>query len=197
MTNSPLLMNAPAVLRARKLGARQSIEGTSCLEGAGRAPSRPVAAMTALVCIAFTSIWGYVFISPDMPGLDPTIDYAWFVPTGPRFLAVWIALTFCLALSFYLVLRASPDNWARSPAIVAFVAQFILKSIWAALFFGMRAPVPALFVMAIFLICVVTSLWFNALVDRRAAFLMTPYFSGAAFALLLTISAAASVGHSY
>jgi hypothetical protein len=40
-----------------------------------------MAAMTALVCIAFTSIWGYVFISPDMLGLDPTIDYAWFVPT--------------------------------------------------------------------------------------------------------------------
>ena len=197
MTNSPLLTNARAVVLTRKLGARQSIEGTSCLEGAGRAPSRPMAAMTALVCIAFTSIWGYVFISPDMPGLDPTIDYAWFVPTGPRFLAVWIALTFCLALSFYLVLRASPDNWARSPAILAFVAQFILKSIWAALFFGMRAPMAALFVVAIFIICVVMSLWLNALVDRRAAFLMTPYFSGAAFALLLTISAAASVGHSY
>jgi tryptophan-rich sensory protein len=196
MTNSPLFMNARAVVLARKLGATQSIEGTSCLEGAGHAPSRPMAAMTALVCIAFTSIWGYVFISPDMPGLDPTIDYAWFVPTGPRFLAVWIVLTSCLASSFYLVLRASPDNWARGPAVLAFVAQFILKCIWAALFFGLRAPMPALFVVAIFLICVVMSLWLDALVDRHAAFLMTPYFSGAVFALLLTISATASVSHS-
>ncbi|HEV3249084.1 MAG TPA: TspO/MBR family protein [Beijerinckiaceae bacterium] len=194
MTNDPLLMDAPAVLRARKFGAGQDIEGASCLEGAGRAPSRPMAAMMAFICIVFTSIWGYVFISPDMPGLDPTIDYAWFVPTGPRFLTIWIALTLCLASSFYLVLRASPDNRARSPAIVAFIAQFILKSIWASLFFGLRAPVPALFVMAIFFICVIMSLWLNALVDRRAAFLMAPYLSWAAFILLLTISTAASVG---
>jgi benzodiazapine receptor len=187
-------MDAPAVLRARKFGADQDIEGASCLEGAGRAPSRPMAAMMAFICIVFTSLWGYVFISPDMPGLDPTIDYAWFVPTGPRFLAIWIALTLCLASSFYLVLRASPDNRARSPAIVAFIAQFILKSVWASLFFGLRAPIPALFVMAIFFICVITSLWLNTLVDRRAAYLMAPYVSWAAFILLLTISTAASVG---
>jgi translocator protein len=194
MTNNPLLMDAPAILRARKFGVGQDIEGASCLEGAERAPSRPMAAMMALICIAFTSIWGYVFISPDMPGLDPTIDYAWFVPTGSRFLAGWVALTLCLACSFYLVLRASPDNWARSPAILAFIAQFILKSVWASLFFGLRAPIPALFVMAVFFVCVIISIWLNTLVDRRAALLMAPYLSWAAFILLLTISTAVSVG---
>ncbi len=193
MTDNPLLMDAPAVVRARKFGVGQDIEGASCLKGADRAPSRPMAAMMAFICIAFTSIWGYVFISPDMPGLDPTINYAWFVPTGPRFLAGWVALTVCLASSFYLVLRASPDNWARSPAIVAFIAQFVLKSVWAWLFFGLRAPMPALFVMAVFFVCVIMSLWLNALVDRRAAYLMAPYLSWAAFILLLTISTAASV----
>jgi len=195
MTNNPLLVDAPAVRRARKFGADQDIEGASCLEGAGRAPSRPMAAMMAFICIAFTSIWGYVFISPDMPGLDPTIDYAWFVPTGPRFLAGWIALTLCLASAFYLVLRASPESWTRSAAIAAFIAQFVLKCVWAALFFAMRAPLPALFVMAIFFLCVVASLWLSAILDRRAGFLMAPYFSWAAFIFLLTLNTAASVGN--
>ena len=197
MTNNPLLMDAPAVTRARKFGADQDIEGTSCLEGAERAPDRLAAAVTALICVVFTSVWGYVFISPDMPGLDPTINYAWFVPTGPRFLAIWIALTLCLASSFYLVLRSSPDNRARNPAIVVFIAQFILKSMWAWLFFGLRAPVPALFLMVLLVACIVASIWLNALVDRRAALLMAPYFSWAAFVLLLTLSTANAVSNVY
>jgi translocator protein len=189
-------MDAPAVLRARKFGGDQDIEGASCLEGSGRAPNRPVAAMTALVCVAFTSIWGYVFISPDMPGLDPTINYAWFVPTGHWFLTIWMTLTLCLAASFYLVLRSSPDNGARNPAIIAFVAQFILKALWAWLLFGQRAPIPGLMVMTVFVICVIASIWLSAHVDRRAAYLMAPYVSWVAFVFSLTISTAMSVGGS-
>lgn len=194
VTNNPLLVNAPAIVRARVFGADQDIEGASCLDETGRAPNRPMALMTAFVCVAFTSVWGYVFISPDMPGLDPTIDYAWFVPTGNRFLTIWMVLTLCLAGSFYLVLRSSPDNRARSPAIVAFVAQFILKSVWAWLFFGVRAPISALIVMTAFVLCVIASIWLAARIDRRAACLMAPYLAWAAFILLLTISTAATVG---
>jgi tryptophan-rich sensory protein len=187
-------MNAPAVVRARKSGGGPCIEGASCLAGTERAPSRLVAAMTSLVCVAFTSIWGYVFISPDMPGLDPTIDFAWFVPTGPWFLAIWMAQTLCLAASFYLVLRTPPDTVARSPAIAVFVTQFILKSVWASLLFEQRAPVAGLCVMALFVICVVAGVCLAARVDRRAAFLMVPHLSWVAFVLLLTISTAISVG---
>ena len=103
VTNNPLLVNAPAIVRARVFGADQDIEGASCLDETGRAPNRPMALMTAFVCVAFTSVRGYVFISPDMPGLDPTIDYARSVPTGNRFLTIWMVLTLCLAGSFYLV----------------------------------------------------------------------------------------------
>jgi benzodiazapine receptor len=187
-------MDAPAVVRARKFGGCQDMEGASCLEGSERAPNRPVAGMTALVCVAFTSIWGYIFISPDMPGLDPTINYAWFVPTGPWFLAIWMTLTLCLAASFYLVLRAPPDDATRSLAIIAFVAQFILKAVWASLLFGQRAPLTGLYVMTVFVVCVTASIWLSARVDRRAAFLMAPYVSWVVFVLLLTISTAVSVG---
>ncbi|SDR64002.1 TspO and MBR related proteins [Rhizobiales bacterium GAS113] len=194
MTNNPLLVDAPAIERARRFGSAQSIEGASCLEGTQRPPSRPIAAMTAIVCVAMTSIWGFVFIDPDMPGLDPTINYAWFVPTGPLFSTIWLTLTLCIAASFYLVLRSPPGNSARSLAIIAFIAQFILKSFWAWLLFGRRAPITGLYVMTLFVICVIASIWLAAKVDRRAALLMAPYVSWVAFILSLTISSAVVVG---
>ncbi|SED55845.1 TspO and MBR related proteins [Rhizobiales bacterium GAS191] len=149
--------------------------------------------MTAIVCVAMTSVWGFVFIDPDMPGLDPTVNFAWFVPTGPLFSTIWLTLTLCMTASFYLVLRSPPGNSARSLAIIAFIAQFILKSIWAWLLFGQRAPLTGLYVMMLFVICVIASIWFTARVDRRAALLMVPYVSWVSFILLLTISTASAV----
>jgi benzodiazapine receptor len=193
MMNNPLLVDAPAIERARRFGSAQSIEGASCLEGTQLPPSRPIAAMIAFVCVAMTSIWGFVFIDPDMPGLDPIINYAWFVPTGPLFSTIWLALTLCMTASFYIVLRSPPNDTARSLAIIAFIAQFILKSFWAWLLFGQRAPIAGLYVMSLFVICVIASIWLAARVDRRAAFLMAPYVSWVAFILLLTISTAVAV----
>jgi translocator protein len=186
MNDDPLLADTPAAMRARHTGGTQALEGASCIEGEGRPPSRPVAASIALACVAMTSIWGFVFIDPDMPRLDPVIDYAWYIPTSPLFATVWLALILCMAASFYIVLR-SPESSARSVAITAFIAQFILKSLWAWLLFGPRLPAAALYVMILFVICVIVSLWFSLRVDRRAVLLMAPYLAWVAFTLMATI----------
>jgi benzodiazapine receptor len=193
MTNNPLMVDARAIRRARALGSAQSLDGTSCLEGTQRSPSRPVAAATAIICVAFSSIWSFVFTDPYMPGLDATIDYAWYVPTGPLFATIWLTLTLCMTGSFYLVLRAPRDSAARGSAIVAFVAQFILKSLWAWLFFGQRLPVTGLYVMTLFVVSVAATIWLSARVDRRAGLLMAPYASWVAFILLWTLTTAITV----
>src|SRR5258708_16881629 len=109
--------------------------------GEGRRRIRPYAGLAAVLWVAMTSIWGFVFLDPYMPSLDPVVDYAWYVPTGPLFTTVWLILTLMMAAAFYIVLR-SPESPARSAAIVAFVAQFILKSVWAWLLFAPRTPLP-------------------------------------------------------
>ena len=52
---------------------------------------------------------------------------------------------------------------------MALASQFILKSVWAWLFFGVRAPISALIVMTAFVLCVIASIWLAARIDRRAA----------------------------
>jgi benzodiazapine receptor len=193
MRDDPLFGEAPAILRARRLGSAQEIEGASCLEGGERPPIRLIAALVAVLCVAMTSIWEFVFIDPYMPSLDPLVDYAWFVPTGPLFATVWLTLTLLMTVALYLVLRA-PESRARGLAIVAFIAQFILKSLWAWLLFGQRAPVIGLCVMLLFALCVIASIGYAARVDRKAALLMAPYISWVTFILLATTRIALTVG---
>ena len=192
MDDDPLLMGAPSAERARRYGSTLSIEGTSCIGGGQRPPIRPVAALIALICVAMTSIWGFVFIDPDMPELDPIIQYSWFIPTTPLFAPIWLTLTLCMTASFYLVLR-SPQGTARSATIIFYVAQFTLQSLWAWLIFGPRTPIAGLYVMIAFVACVMAGLWYSARVDRRATLLMAPYLAWVAFILLTTIRLARAV----
>jgi translocator protein len=192
--DNPLFSDAPAIASARKLGGVACLDGTDDTGGSGRPPSRPVAAVTAIVCVAVTCVWGYVFTSPDMPGVDPAIAYAWFVPVGPLFPVIWMASTLGLIAAFYLVLRAPPGMGARSAAIAAFLAQFLLRAIWAWAFFAQRTPFGGLFLMVLFVLAVVATIILAARVDRRAALFMAPYLSWVSFVSLVTASTANIVG---
>jgi translocator protein len=172
----PLFLNARAIRRARKHGGVVSLDGTDCLRESGRFPSRAMAAVTAIVCVAISCIWGYIFTSPDMPGINPTIDYAWYIPVSPLFNVVWLASTLGLICAFYLVLRAPPSNPARGVAVAAFLAQFLLRVAWAwAAFFLQRTPYGSVLLVEFFVLAAVVAAIFAARVDRRAVLLMAPY----------------------
>jgi translocator protein len=191
----PLFLNARAIRRARNNGSVVSLHGADCLRESGQPPSRPIAAITAIVCVAVTSIWGYIFTSPKMPSINPTIDYAWFIPVSPLFEAVWLASTLGLICAFYLVLRAPPSNPARGPAVAAFLAQFILRAVWAWAFFIQRTPHVSVLLAEFFILAAVISAIFAARVDRRAVLFMAPYLSWISFISFVTASKAINAGY--
>jgi translocator protein len=194
MRDDPLFSDAPAIVCAREEGGVLCLDGTDDIGGSGQPPSRPISALTAVICVAFTSVWGYVFTSPDMPGIDPVINYAWFVPVGPLFSVIWFAATLGLIAAFYLVLRAPPSARARNGAIAAFLAQFILRAVWAWAFFAQRTPFGGLLLMVLLVLAVIASVILAARVDRRAALFMAPYLTWVSFVSLVTASTAAYAG---
>jgi len=192
--NDPLFSNAPAIVNARKDGGIVSLDGTCDYAGGWQPPSRPIAALTAFICVAVTCVWGYVFTSPDMPGIDPAINYAWYVPVAPLFSVIWFASTLGLIVAFYLILRAPFATAARSAAIGAFLAQFILRAVWAWAFFGQRTPFGGLFLMVLYVLAVVATLILAVRVDRRAALFMAPYVTWVSFVSLVTAHTATYAG---
>lgn len=186
----PLFLKAPAIMRARKRCGVVSLEGTDCLRKSGQPLSRAMAAVTAIVCVAITCIWGFIFTSPDMPGINPTIDYAWYIPVSPLFNMVWLASTLGLICAFYLVLRAPPSNPARGVAVAAFLAQFLLRAAWAWAFFIQRTPYGSVLLVEFFVLAAVVAAIFAARVDRRAVLFMAPYLSWISFVSFVTASKA-------
>jgi translocator protein len=193
MTKIPMLSEAPAAQRAREGEDLRDIEGTREFGQApglevSRAPPRRInAAVISLVCVAVTSISSYVFTNPEMPRIDPVIEFPWFIPIGPYFGVIWLGLTISMVTSFYLILRSSPDNKLRRKAIAAYVAQFPLHTAWAWLLFAHRAPMASLYVVVLFVALVVTAIWLAAQIDKRASLLLAPFLAWAVFAFLSTV----------
>jgi tryptophan-rich sensory protein len=131
-----------------------------------------------------------------MPGINPTIDYAWHIPVGPLFEAVWLASTLGIICAFYLVLRSPPSNPARAPAVAAFLAQFVLRGLWAWAFFIQRTPHGSVLLAQFFFLAAVAGAVFTARVDRRAVLFMAPYLSWISFISFVTISKAMHASYS-
>jgi translocator protein len=193
---NPLFSNAPAILRARKRGGVVSLEGAHSLRDSKHGLSPAMAAITAVICAAVTCIWGYVFTSPNMPGINPSIEYAWFIPVIPLFNMVWLASTLGLICAFYLVLRAPVSNPARGLALAAFLAQYLLGAAWTWVFFIQRKPYGSVLLMGLFVLAAGVTVIFTARVDRRAALFMAPYLSWISFISFVTASKAINAGYS-
>ncbi|MBV9431077.1 MAG: tryptophan-rich sensory protein [Hyphomicrobiales bacterium] len=193
MTKIPMLSDAPAAERAREAEDLRDIQGVRefgqapGLEVARTPPRRIAAAAIALICVAVTSISSYIFTNPEMPRLDPVVEFPWFIPMGPAFGLIWLVLTISAIASFYLILRSSPDNKYRRLAIATFVAGLAIHTVWAWLLFARRLPTPSLVAVVLFVAIVIVAIWIAAYVDKRASLLLAPYLAWSVFALLATI----------
>jgi benzodiazapine receptor len=192
MTKIPMLSDAPAAERAREAEDLREMEGVRefgqapGLEVSREPPRRIIAAAIALICVAVTSISSYIFTNPEMPRIDPVVEFPWFIPLGPGFGLIWLVLTISVIASFYLILRSSPDNKLRRVAIAAYVAGLAIHTVWAWLLFARRLPMPSLFAVALFVLIVIVAIWAAAHVDRRASLLLGPYLAWALFAAVAT-----------
>ena len=192
MKDIPVLSEAPAAKRAREGDSLQDLEGARQfgqapgLEVSRRPPRRIHAAAIAIICVLATSISSYVFTNPQMPRIDPVIEFPWFTPIGPYFVSIWIVMSLCLVASFYLILRSAPDNKLRRKAIAAYVAQLALNTIWCWLLFANRAPRPSLCAAALLVAIVLVCVWLATQIDKRAGFLLAPSLAWAIFAVIST-----------
>lgn len=183
MGEIPMLSDAPAAERAREdhedPPSFQEFGQAPSLEVARRPPSRLKAVAIAFICVCVSSISSYVFTNPEMPRIDPVIEFPWFFPIGPHFAAIWLVLTVSLVASFYLLLRSTPDNRLRRYAIAAYVALLALHTIWAWLLFAKREPVLSFCAAAPLVAFIVVAVWLTAQIDKRAGLLLAPYLAWA------------------
>ncbi|MFW6078273.1 MAG: TspO/MBR family protein [Gemmatimonadota bacterium] len=108
---------------------------------------------------------------------------AW-TPPSPVFGPVWAVLYAAMALAAWLVWREVGHRWL-APPLRLFWIQLALNLGWTAIFFGLRAPGPALLEIVVLLAFVVAAMIAFWRVTAPAGLLFVPYVIWVGYATAL------------
>lgn len=117
-----------------------------------------------------------------------TLEKPFFNPPNWVFAPVWTTLYILMGIAAGRVWsNGYYHKWVKT-AMYHFIFQLLLNTLWSLVFFGMQEVFGALIVITLLLtVLLFTFKWFK-IVDKLAAYLLTPYILWVAFAWVLNYS---------
>jgi tryptophan-rich sensory protein len=145
------------------------------------------AAMLAVGLVFFDSLVGQLFTFPNLAPWYAGLAKPGFSPPNSLFGPVWTLLYTLMALAFWRILTR-PDEPGRRLAIVLFLAQLALNTLWPVAFFGAHSPLLGLIDIVPQEILVAASLISFWRLDRLAGLCLAPLVLWVGFAGLLNFA---------
>ncbi|RKR15148.1 TspO/MBR related protein [Maribacter vaceletii] len=114
-----------------------------------------------------------------------TLNKPSFNPPNWIFAPVWTILYILMGISAGLVwARGFYHIWVKT-ALYHFGFQLLLNALWSIVFFGLKQPLWALFIIiALVIMLLITFKWFK-IVNKTAAYMLIPYIIWVSFATIL------------
>lgn len=139
----------------------------------------------SVVGCELVGILGSIFTVSSIPTWYATLSKPTFAPPNWIFGPVWTTLYLLMGVAFYLIWKRGWKQKKIRTARNYFLAQLGANFIWSPIFFGLRSPFIALFVIiAMWVLIVMTMKKFYEL-SKLAFYLLVPYLLWVSFASLL------------
>lgn len=114
-----------------------------------------------------------------------TLNKPSFNPPNWLFAPVWTVLYVLMGIAAGIVWgKGFYHIWVKT-ALYHFGFQLLLNASWSIVFFGLKNPLAALFVIAVLLVLIVLTIRWFTIVSKKAAILMVPYLLWVGFASVL------------
>ena len=150
-----------------------------------RREARPVVSLLASIALTVTvGAIGGLATAHSVDTWYPGLNKPSFNPPNRVFAPVWTALYVLMAIAAWRVFLAVQSR-SRTLALALFGLQLALNLAWSLIFFGLRAPLPALVELALLLLAIAATVAMFWRLDRLAGVLLVPYAAWCCFAFLL------------
>ncbi len=146
-----------------------------------------LAALFAIVPVLLAGAGGSVFTRPAIPVWYASLNKPWFTPPNWLFGPAWTLLYILMTYAFWRVLTLERPLADKRTAIAIFLLQVFFNALWSIVFFGMRSPGAALFVVAAMWLSILANSLAFARLDKVAAWLLVPYLAWTSYAAALNI----------
>jgi len=105
----------------------------------------------------------------------------------------WTILFALMGIALYLVIRHGHARFfgphkAFTPAIAAFIVQFVLNGLWSYFFFYLQSPVLGFIEILLLIISIVVTMYYFYKIKPAAAYILIPYLAWVCFATYLNFS---------
>jgi benzodiazapine receptor len=136
--------------------------------------------LSIVVCLSAGFI-GSVFTFPSIPTWYASLVKPSFSPPNCIFGPVWTTLYILMGIAMYLV-------WQKKGSLKLFLVHLGFNAGWSIVFFGLRSILGGMAVIITLwgLIVYLTRAFYR--IDKRAAYLLTPYLIWVSFASVLNFS---------
>jgi len=128
---------------------------------------------------------GSLATTPSIGGWYKGLVKPSFNPPNWIFGPVWTTLYLLMGIAFFLVWRMGLKTEGVKAALIVFLIQLALNTLWSILFFGLHQPLPAFIeIIVLWAFILWTMIKFFGL-SRPAGWLLVPYLLWVSFASVL------------
>jgi len=144
-------------------------------------------AIFAIVSVVIGTI-GTLATSSSISTWYVSLNKPFFNPPNWIFGPVWTILYASLGIALYLILKSGFEKPLVKKAVIIFIAQFLLNTLWSFLFFGLQNPLLALFEIIILWIFILWTIIAFYKIRPISGVILFPYIVWVSFASILNFS---------
>jgi len=139
----------------------------------------------SIVVCQLAGVIGSLFTSSSISTWYTALRKPFFNPPNWIFGPVWITLYLLMGISLYLVWNTGIEQKYVKVAIIVFIVQFVLNSLWSILFFGLQSPFLAFVEILVLWATILLTIVFFFRISVVAGWLLIPYIIWVSFAAVL------------
>ncbi len=143
--------------------------------------------VSIVACLAAGAI-GSIFTRSAVTTWYATLGKPAFSPPNWLFAPVWTLLYILMGIAAFLVWRKGLGNRQVRSALIVFLIQLILNTLWSMVFFGLESPLFGLVVISVLWVVILVTVIQFFKISRAASILLWPYLLWVTFAAVLNSS---------
>ncbi|MBW3014172.1 tryptophan-rich sensory protein [Candidatus Woesearchaeota archaeon] len=143
--------------------------------------------LIAIIICNIAGVIGAIFTSPSVRTWYTTIQKPSFSPPNWIFGPVWTTLFILMGISLFLIWDKGLKNKNVKTALIFFIIQLVLNTLWSILFFGLKNPLYAFIELIVLWVMILLTIITAYKVSKPAAYLLIPYILWVSFAGFLNL----------
>jgi benzodiazapine receptor len=144
--------------------------------------------VVSLVVCQCAGLIGYIFTAPAIPAWYAALEKPPFTPPNWLFAPAWATLYLLMSIAAFILWRKGLDREGVRPALVIFLGQLVLNTLWSVVFFGLKSPIGGVIVIVVLWVAILFTIIRFFRLSVVAGSLLLPYVLWVSFAVALNVS---------